>query len=89
MAKGWVGLPPVELTGDCWPLDFAARHMGVSERDLRDVVRVTGLPPAGVMKTASYRRSGRNPRVYEAARLLELWDAVGDLKSRFSGHPGS
>jgi hypothetical protein len=70
--RGWGHAPEVPVDGTNWPLPFAAKTLDIPERDLRDLIRVVGLPPAGTMKMASYRRSGRNPRVYEASKLIKL-----------------
>jgi hypothetical protein len=77
--KGWEGKPPVAIDGDNWPLDFAAKTLGLSERDLRDLVRITGLEPAGTMSWSNYRRSGRNPRVYNASKLVKIFSTVKKL----------
>jgi hypothetical protein len=77
--KGWAGKPPVALDGNTWPVDFAAKMIGCSEKDLRDLIRITGLEPAGTLKMASYRRSGRNPRAYDASKLIKLWQGIQDL----------
>lgn len=77
--RGWKGKLPVALDGNNWPLDFAAKMIGCSEKDLRDLVRIVGLEPLGTMKMASYRRSGRNPRAYEGSKLVRLWQAIQDL----------
>jgi hypothetical protein len=36
---------------------------------------------------AQYRRSGRNPRVYDAAKLVRLYQLVGELSAEL-GTPG-
>lgn len=77
--KGWKSVLPVALDGNNWPVDFAAKMLGCSEKDLRDLIRITGLQPAGTMKMASYRRSGRNPRAYDASALVRLWQGIQDL----------
>lgn len=77
--KGWKGEPPVALDGDNWPLDFAAKMLDIPEKDLRDLVRITGLKPSGTMSMASYRRSGRNPRVYSGTELIRICEAVRTL----------
>ena len=77
--RGWKGKMPVPVDGNSWPLDFAAKMLGCSEKDLRDLVRITGLEPVGTMKMASYRRSGRNPRAYDGSKLVLMWQAVSDL----------
>jgi hypothetical protein len=70
--RGWGHAPEVAVDGTNWPLPFAAKTLDIPERDLRDLIRVVGLEPTGTMKMASYRRSGRNPRVYEASKLIKL-----------------
>jgi hypothetical protein len=77
--RGWGHAPDVPVDGTNWPLSFAAEHLSIPERDLRDLIRIVGLPPAGTMRMASYRRSGRNPRVYEASKLIKLVLAVQGL----------
>jgi hypothetical protein len=77
--RGWGHAPEVPVDGTNWPLPFAAKTLDIPERDLRDLIRVVGLEPAGTMKMASYRRSGRNPRVYEASKLIKLVSGVGSL----------
>jgi hypothetical protein len=77
--SGWNGMKKVPVDGKNWPLEFAAKTLGVSERDLRDLVRIVGLEPSGTMPMAEFRRSGRNPRVYDAAKLVKLHHAVGEL----------
>lgn len=77
--KGWQGKPPVAIDGKNWPVGFAAKTLGISERDLRDLIRITGLQPAGTMPMSPYRRSGRNPRVYDAGKLVMLWTAISEL----------
>lgn len=76
MDKGWQGLPEVSADGQDWPLDFAAKLLGMPERDLRDLVRIMGLPPTGTIKTAQFRRSGRNPRAYDASKLIKISEAM-------------
>lgn len=79
MPKGWEGSPEVALDGSAWPLDFAARILGMDEKDLRDLVRITGLTPVGTVKIAGFRRSGRNPRAYDAAKLTRIYDTIRNL----------
>jgi hypothetical protein len=78
-SRGWAGKLPVALDGDNWPVDFAAKMLGCSEKDLRDLIRIVGLQPTGTMRMASYRRSGRNPRAYSGSKLVELWQSVMEI----------
>jgi hypothetical protein len=85
--KGWEGVKEVSPDGRNWPLGFAARMLGIPERDLRDLVRIVGLQPSGTMPMAAFSRSGRNPRVYDGATLVRLHDAVQRLSAEL-GIPG-
>lgn len=76
----WTGLPKVDLDGTDWPLEFAATYLDVPLKDLKELVRITSLPPSGTAGYSSYRRSGRQPRVYPASRLIELCEAIYRLK---------
>lgn len=78
--KGWAGLPSVEIDGQNWTVDFAARILDFPERDLRDLIRITGLQPAGVMNMRSYRSQGRAPRAYPAGKLIRITEAIADLR---------
>jgi hypothetical protein len=77
--RGWKGKLPVPVDGNNWPLDFAAKMLDCSEKDLRDLVRILRVEPAGTMKMAAYRRSGRHPRVYDASTLVRMWEKFCDL----------
>jgi hypothetical protein len=81
---GWEGLPRVELDGDNWPLDVAATILDMTERDLRDLVRLSGLKPVGTMTMAQFRRSGRTPRVYDGSRLALLCDEMRQIREKMA-----
>jgi hypothetical protein len=85
----WKSEPKVAVDGVNWPLEFAAKTLGISERDLRDLVRIVDLQPTGTMPMAEFRRSGRNPRVYDAAKLVKLYQLVQDAAKDLSGIQGS
>jgi hypothetical protein len=78
--KGWAGLDMVELDGKAWPLDFAAKHLGVSEEYLRVAVKEIGLQPVGTIRTAAFRRSGRQPRAYRARSLIVITEKLEELR---------
>jgi hypothetical protein len=80
--KGWTGKLPVPLDGNSWPVEFAAKTIGCSVKDLRDAIRILGVEPVGTLKFSSYRRSGRNPRAYDASKLVEMWDGLQELRER-------
>lgn len=77
--RGWGKQPEVPIDGKNWPLSFAAEQLDISERDLRDLVRIVGLKPTGTMKMATYKRSGRNPMVYDAGKLVKMNEAINSL----------
>lgn len=72
----WEHLPELPLDGMHWPLPFAAGLLGITEKDLRRLVKQAGLEPAGTANMAEYRRSGRQPRVYAAKDLIALHEQV-------------
>lgn len=78
-SKGWKGKLPVALDGNNWPLDFAAKMLGCSEKDLRDLVRILRMEPMGTLRMSAYRRSGRHPRAYDGSKLVRLWQGIQDL----------
>lgn len=85
--SGWNGMKQVPVDGKNWPLEFAAKTLGISERDLRDLVRIVDLQPSGTMPMAEFRRSGRNPRVYDAAKLVRLYQVTLELSEALSDTP--
>ena len=80
MPEGWAGLPVVEPDGKAWPLDFAARYLEVSEEYLRAAVKEIGLEPEGTIRTAAFRRPGRQPRAYRARALVVIAEKIAGLK---------
>jgi hypothetical protein len=82
--RGWAGIPFVEIDGVNWPLDFAAKMLDIPLKDLSDLVRITGLKPAGVIRMAAYRRQGRQPRAFEAARLIHLTEGIRRLSEELA-----
>lgn len=79
---GWQGLPEVPLDGSTWPLDVAATILGLTEKDMRDLVRLTGLEPAGTMHLSQFRRSGRTPRVYDGSQLVFIHDELRKIREK-------
>lgn len=79
---GWAGLPLVELDGQNWPLEFASKMLDIPVRDLSDLVRIAGLPPAGTIRMAAFSRQGRQPRAYPAGKLIMIAEAVTDLREK-------
>jgi hypothetical protein len=85
---GWESLPFVDIDGQNWPLEFASKMLDIPVRDLQDLVRITGLQPAGTIRMASFSRKGRQPRAYPAEKLITIAEAIrelsGDLGTRES-----
>jgi hypothetical protein len=71
---GWGSLPFVDLDGQDWPLEFAARMLDVPLADLRKRVLAAGLQPSGVIRMRPYRSQGWQPRAYHATDLIELYE---------------
>lgn len=83
---GWAGIGKVDPDGQNWTLDFAARMLDLPERDLRDLVRITGLEPAGVLNMRTYRTQGRAPRAYPASRLIMITEILAELREKINFH---
>lgn len=81
---GWASLPFVDIDGKNWPLDFAAKMLDIPLKDLQDLVRISGLQPAGVIRMAEFRRKGRQPRAYSAEKLIMLTEEIRELRDRIS-----
>lgn len=77
--RGWVGLPVMEIDGKAWPLDFAARYLEMPEEDLRGIVKAVRLQPVGTVRMSEFSRSGRQPRAYEARKLIIIAEAIRNL----------
>lgn len=82
--RGWAGIPFVEIDGVNWPLEFAAKMLDIPARDLADLVRILGLQPAGTIRMASYRRQGRQPRAFEAAKLIRITEVIAKLSEELA-----
>jgi hypothetical protein len=77
---GWAGYQFTDITGDDLPLDIAAQLLDIPERDLRELVRITGLQPSGVIRMSSFSRQGRQPRAYSREQLIAISEALIALK---------
>ena len=78
--KGWKGEDFVDIDGQNWPLDVAAKWLDFPESDLRDLVRILELESAGVIRMSSFSRQGRQPRAYPADKLVMIVEAIRDLR---------
>lgn len=86
--RGWTGIGFVELDGASWTIPFASKMLDLSEKDLRDLVRITGLSPSGVLNMREYRSQGRAPRAYPAGQLIMITEAITTLRERMN-FPGT
>ena len=73
---GWVSLPFVPHDGQNWPLGFASQMLGIPESQLRKRVKQEGIEPAGVIRMAEFRRSGRQPMAYPAQKLIMIAEGM-------------
>ena len=81
----WGTLPFVDIDGKNWPVPFAAEMLGMPEQDLRDLIRIVGIEPSGVVRMSDFRRSGRQPRAYPASSLICVTEAVRSLRLELGG----
>lgn len=82
--KGWAGISFVDIDGQNWPLEFASRMLDIPLQDLRDLVRIVHLEPAGVIRVAAYRRQGRQPRAYPAEKLIKITEVIRKLSEEIT-----
>jgi hypothetical protein len=74
--SGWESLPFVSCDGQNWPLGFAAKILEIPERELRKRVKQEQVEPAGVIRMADFRRSGRQPAAYPASELIRIAENI-------------
>jgi hypothetical protein len=80
--SGWGSVAFVELDGRSWTVEFAATHLGVSGEFLRKALKELEVEPVGVMRMNTFSRKGRQPRAYDAKKLIMISEAMIDLKER-------
>lgn len=73
---GWDSLPLVPPDGDNWPLSLAAQLLDIPEKDLRRRVEREKVEPAGVIRMADFRRSGRHPKAYPSSELIRIAEGI-------------
>jgi hypothetical protein len=81
MSNGWssAGLPAAGETAELWTVAEAAALLGppqLSAAQVRSLVRMASLQPAGKKRTTGQGTPGRHARVYRAAELIELYDTL-------------
>jgi hypothetical protein len=86
--RGWAGIGFVELDGANWTVPFASKMLDFPEKDLRDLIRITGLPPAGVLNMRDYKSQGRAPRAYPAEKLIMITETAAALREKMN-FPGT
>jgi len=78
--SGWESAPPVDLDGKNWTLGFAAKYLDVPEVLLRELIRYTGLSPAGTLNMREFRTQGRTARAYAAGRLIAYAEVLAEMR---------
>lgn len=74
-------LPTVSpSSGEYWPLGTAAIALGVEEKDLKDLIRLSGIRPAAKMQMRSYDTSGRASAAYDAKQLIAANELLEQLR---------
>jgi hypothetical protein len=81
----WQGLPPAELDGRNWTLDFASKYLEIPEDLLRKTVTYLEIPPSGTLNMRQYRSQGRTPRAYPARKLIMIMEALETLREDLAG----
>jgi hypothetical protein len=81
MSNGWSssGLPVVSESPELWTVAEAASLLGppqLTPAQVRSLVRMASLEPAGKRRTTGRGVPGRHARVYRAAELIELYDTL-------------
>ena len=81
---GWTSLPFVPHDGQNWPLGFAAKILEIPEHELRKRVKQDNIQPAGIIRMAEFRRSGRHQAAYPASELIRIAEGIRTAQ----GNPG-
>lgn len=79
--RGWssTGLKTLGDSPDHWTPAEAAAILGPPHLDaaqVRQLIRLAGLEPAGKRRVTAHGRAGRHARVYPAADLIRAYEAV-------------
>ena len=87
--KGWSsdGLGIVGSDVRFWTLADAASILGppsLTTEQLRALVKILGIAPAGKRRTTGSGISGRHARVYSAKTLILVYEVINNAKSEFS-----
>lgn len=83
--RGWssIGLRTIEADDpNYWSTKDAALLLGppyLSATQVRQLVRLAGLKPAGKRRMTPTGKSGRHVRVYSAVELIKAYDAVANV----------
>lgn len=79
--RGWKAqdLPVVGYDPELWTAADAARLLGppaLTTDQVRQLVRMLGMPPVGKRKTGTGNTGGRHARVYPAEALIRAFEAL-------------
>lgn len=81
MTKGWtsIGLKTVGDDDALWTASEAAVLLGppdLSPDEVRHLIRLFSIEPAGKRRTTGHGIAGRHARVYRASELIEAYDRL-------------
>ena len=85
--RGWssAGLKLIDTDDpNFWSTADAARLLGppdLTHQQVRQLVHLAGLQPAGKKRVSAQGRGGRHVRVYSATDLIKAFDAISDIIS--------
>jgi hypothetical protein len=84
-SRGWSsqGLEIIEQDDpEYWSTADAARLLGppiLSQAQVRQVVRLSNLQPAGKRRVTVRGRGGRHVRVYKSTELIKAYEAISSI----------
>lgn len=81
MTKGWtsIGLRTVGDDDTLWTAAEAAVLLGppdLNPTEVRRLIQLFGITPAGKRRTTGHGIAGRHARVYRAGELIEAYDRL-------------
>lgn len=88
--RGWSsdGLRTVGDDELLWTVSDAASLLGppaLTPRQVRDLVKLAGITPAGKRRVTPRGQAGRHARVYPASALIRAYDAISRLTEGSEG----
>lgn len=83
--RGWssAGLKVVGDDPELWTVADASKLLGPPDLDVREVrnlVRIFSIDPAGKRRVTPSKQGGRHARVYPASEFIKAYDAIQRMK---------